>query len=109
MGNAGNAPPGTPTRTIASISEEVQGVAQGELFLFGGKDVLALGGVAYAGIQRAGWRKDIGNVFADGGLEGGEVGSGCGRHWATIGQGAHSAHVGHGEERKRWSSSRWAP
>ena len=69
MGNAGNAPPGTPTRTIASISEEVQGVAQGELFLFGGKDVLALGGVAHRRIQRARRWKDIGDAFLDGLVE----------------------------------------
>ena len=67
-------------RGVVLRVEVAQGIAQGQLLLLGRQDVLALGRVAHARVERAGGRQDIGNAFTDGLLEGLEVGGRRGAH-----------------------------
>ena len=67
-------------RGVVLRVEVAQGVAQGELLLLGREDVLALGRVAYGRIEGAGGGEHLGDAFADGLLEEGEVGLCQGGH-----------------------------
>ena len=69
-------------RGVVLRMEVAQGIAQGELLLFCGKDVLALGRVTHRRVKRARRGKDIGDAFLDGLAEEGEVRT-CGYGWHT--------------------------
>ena len=72
-------------RGVVLRVEVAQRILQRQLLLVGRKDVLPFGCVADAGLKRTGRRKNFRDAFADGVLEGLEVGGGRGYHAPKIG------------------------